>query len=127
MAIIRLMEESDAEGRVKEIFRDIKETLQVPFVPDLFRALAARPDQLEAIWAQIKGLFGSGSLDVKTKALAALAVSAAQRSPYFVAIHAMLLKRLGATDEEIAELLEVASLSTALNTLVSGLALEPEL
>lgn len=127
MAIIRLMEESDAEGRVKEIFRDIKETLQVPFVPDLFRALAARPDQLEAIWAQIKGLFGSGSLDVKTKALAALAVAATQRSPYFVAIHSMLLKRLGATDEEIAELLEVASLSTALNTLVSGLALEPEL
>ena len=127
MAIIRLMEESDAEGRVKEIFREIKETLQVPFVPDLFRALAARPDQLEAIWAQIKGLFGSGSLDVKTKALAALAVSATQRSAYFVAIHSMLLKRLGATDEEIAELLEVASLSTALNTLVSGLALEPEL
>jgi len=112
---------------IQEIFREIKETLQVPFVPDLFRALAARPDQLEAIWAQIKGLFGSGSLDVKTKALSALAVAAAQRSPYFVAIHSMLLKRLGATDEEIAELLEVAALSTALNTLVSGLALEPEL
>jgi len=127
MAIIRLMDESDAEGRVREIFREIKETLQVPFVPDLFRALANRPTQLEAVWAQIKGLFGSGSLDVKTKGLAALAVAAAQRSPYFVAIHSMLLKRLGATDEEIAELLEVASLSTALNTLVSGFGLEPEL
>ena len=127
MAIIRLMDESDAAGRVKEIFREIKETLQIPFVPDLFRALASRPAQLEAVWAQIKGLVGSGALDVKTKALAALAVAAAQRSTYFVAIHSTLLKRLGATDEEIAELLEVASLSTALNTLVSGLGLEPEL
>ena len=127
MAIIRLMDESDAEGRVKEIFREIKETLQIPFVPDLFRALGARPAQLEAVWGQIRGLFGSGALDVKTKALAALAVAASQRSPYFVAIHSMLLRRLGATDEEISELLEVASLSAALNTLVSGLGLEPEL
>ncbi len=127
MAIIRLVNESDAGGRVKEIFQEIKETLQIPFVPDLFRALANRPEQLEAVWAQIRGLFGSGALDVKTKALVSLAVAAAQRSSYFVAIHSMLLKRLGAADEEIAELLEVASLSTALNTLVSGLGLEPEL
>ncbi|MBI3322500.1 MAG: carboxymuconolactone decarboxylase family protein [Candidatus Omnitrophica bacterium] len=127
MAIIRLMDESGAEGRVKEIFQEIKETLQIPFVPDLFRALAGRPAQLEAVWSQIKGLFGSGALDVKTKALVALAVAATQRSPYFVAIHSMLLKRLGAGDEEIAELLDVASLCTALNTLVSGLAIEPEL
>ncbi len=127
MAIIRLMEESQATGRVKDLFEEIKSTLEVPFVPELFRALAARPEQLEAVWAQVKGLFGSGSLDVKTKVLAALAVAAAQRSPYFVAIYAVALKRLGATDAEIAELLEIASLATGLNTLAAGLGLEPEL
>lgn len=127
MAIIRLMEESEATGRVKEIFEEIKATLQVPFVPQLFRALGTKPDQLEAVWVQVKGLFGTGSLDVKTKALTALAVAAAQRCSYFVKIHSILAKRLGTTDEEIAELLEVASLSTALNTLVTGLGLDPEL
>ncbi|MBI3333289.1 MAG: carboxymuconolactone decarboxylase family protein [Candidatus Omnitrophica bacterium] len=127
MAIIRLMNEADATGRVKEIFDEIKATLEVPFVPQLFRALANRPEQLEAVWTQVKGLFGSGTLDVKSKALAALAVAAAQRCPYFVTIHSIALKRLGATDEEIAELLEVASLATALDTLVTGLGLEPEL
>ena len=127
MAIIRLMEESEATGKVKTVFDEIKATLEVPFVPQLFRALAAKPEQLEAVWTQVKGLFGSGALDVKTKALAALAVAAAQRCSYFVNIHAIALKRLGATDEEMAELLEVASLATALNTLVSGLGLEPEL
>ena len=127
MAIIRLMEETQATGRVKEIFEEIKSTLEVPFVPQLFRALATRPKQLEAAWIQVKGLFGSGALDVKTKVLAALAVAASQRCPYFVTIYAVVLKRLGATDEEIAELLEVASLSAALDTLVSGLGLEPEL
>ena len=127
MAIIRLMDESQATGRVKEIFQDIKETFGLPFVPQVFRAIGTKPEQLEAVWTQVKGLFGTGSLDVKTKALVALAVAAAQRSSYFVTIHSVVLKRLGATDEEIAELLEVTSLATALNTLVSGLALEPEL
>ena len=127
MSIIRLMDETQATGRVKEIFEDIKETLGLPFVPQVFRAIASNENQLEAVWTQVKGLFGSGSLDTKTKALVALAVAAAQRSSYFVSIHAMALKRLGVTDEEIAELLEVTSLATALNTLVSGLALEPEL
>ena len=127
MAIIRLMEESQATGRVKEIFEEIKSMFGIPFVPQLFLALGTKPEQLEAVWSQIKGLFGSGALDVKTKALAALAVAASQRCPYFVTIHAAALKRLGVMDEEIAELLEVASLATALNTLVTGLALEPEL
>jgi len=127
MAIIRLMDETQATGRVKQIFEEIKATLGLPFVPEIFRALGLRPDQLEAVWLQVKGLFGSGALDVKTKVLVALAVAAAQRSSYFVTIHSVALKRLGVTDEEIAELLEVASLTTALNTLVSGLGLDPEL
>lgn len=127
MAIIRLMDESEATGRVRELFDEIKSTLQVPFVPQLFRALGTKPDQLEAIWIQVKGLFGSGALDVKSKTLVALAVAAAQRCPYFVKIHSIVAKRLGASDEEIAELLEVASFSTALNTLASGLGLDPEL
>ena len=127
MAIIRIMDESDASGRVKALFEEIKATLQLPFVPELFRALAANPERLESVWAQVKGLYGSGCLDVRTKLFAALAVAAAQRNSYFVKIHAIALKRLGASDEELTELLEVAGLSTALDTLVSGLDLEPEL
>ena len=127
MAIIRLLDESQATGRVKEIFKEIKQTFGLPFVPELFRALATKPEQLESVWTQVKNLFGSGSLDVKTKILSALAVAAAGRSRYFVTMYSIALKRLGATDQEIAELLEVASLATALETLVSGLDLEPEL
>jgi len=127
MATIRIMEESEATGKAKVIFEEIKATLQVPFVPEIFRSMGFKPDQLEAIWTQVKGLYGSGCLDVKTKLFVALAVAAAQRNSYFVKIHAIALKRLGANDEEVAELLEVASLATALDTLVSGLGLEPEL
>ena len=127
MATIRLVDESQATGRVKEIFEEIKQTFGLPFVPQLFRALATKPDQLESVWKQVKNLFGGGSLDVKTKLLAALAVAAAGRSRYFVTMYSIALKRLSVTDEEIAELLEITSLATALETLVSGLDLEPEL
>ena len=127
MATIRIMEESDAVGKVKALFEEIKATLQLPFVPELFRALGTQPERLESVWAQVKGLYGSGRLDVKTKLFAALAVAAIQRNAYFVKIHSIALKRLGASDEEILELLDLAGLSTALNALVSGLDLEPEL
>lgn len=127
MATIRIMEESDASGKVKALFEEIKATLQLPFVPELFRALGNTPEQLEAVWAQVKGFYGSGCLDAKTKLFAALAVAAAQRNSYFVKVHAIALKRLGASDEELSELLQIAGFSTALNTLVSGLDLEPEL
>ena len=127
MAIIRLMDESDATGKVKALFEEIKATLQVPFVPELFRALGSKPERLEAVWTQVKGLYGSGCLDVKTKLLAALAVAAVQRNAYFVKIHAIALKRFGASDQEILELLDLAGFSAALDTLVSGLDLEPEL
>lgn len=121
------MPESEAAGRVKEIFEEIRSTLGLPFVPQLFRALGYRPQQLEAVWAQIKGLFGGGVLDVRTKGLAALAVAAAQQSRYFIQVYAMVLKRIGVSDEELAELLQVAALAVSMNTLASGFGLEPEL
>ena len=98
MAMIRLMEESQATGRVKQIFEEIRSTFQMPFVPELFRALAHNPAQLEAAWTQVKALFGAGELDVRTKCLAALAVAAAQQSPYSVQIYTAALKRFGARD-----------------------------
>lgn len=42
--------EEDAEGTLKETYRDIKETLRVPFVNALFRVLAAGPPFLVPAW-----------------------------------------------------------------------------
>jgi alkylhydroperoxidase/carboxymuconolactone decarboxylase family protein YurZ len=127
MATIQLLEESEATGRIKTLYEEIKSTLQIPFVPQLFLALGRRPEQLETVWKQVRGLYAEGHLDVKTKLFAALAVAAAAPSPYFVSIHSAALKRLGVGDDLLGELLEVAALSDSLKTLVSGLGLEPEL
>jgi hypothetical protein len=46
--------EASAQGRVKAAYDDVKRSLRIPFVPYLFRALAARfPDYLDVAWQQL--------------------------------------------------------------------------
>ena len=46
-ASVRVVEEKDAPGKVAEIYEDIKRTLGIDFVPNMYRALAVNPDYLE--------------------------------------------------------------------------------
>jgi hypothetical protein len=46
--------ESDAEGKVKAVFEDIKSTLNSPTVGQLFRRLAVYPWYLELAWRNLK-------------------------------------------------------------------------
>jgi len=127
MATIRFVEESQATGEVKAVFDEVKAMLRVPFVPQLFRALAVNPAHLVSTWDQLKTVMMTGTLDLRTKAIAALAVSAATRCPYFVSAHTAVLKRLGVTDAELEELMTVVQLAIGLNAYVDGLGLEPDL
>jgi hypothetical protein len=40
MATVKLIEESKATGRVKEIYEEIKKTSGISFVPNLFKAMS---------------------------------------------------------------------------------------
>ncbi|QDP41994.1 halocarboxylic acid dehydrogenase DehI family protein [Radiobacillus deserti] len=46
--------ESEATGRIKEVYEDIKEVLKVPVVNFVFRALAHYPTFLELAWEQVR-------------------------------------------------------------------------
>jgi hypothetical protein len=41
MATVKFVEEANATGRVREIYADIKQVFGAPFVPNLFKAMAA--------------------------------------------------------------------------------------
>ena len=45
--------EEHAEGDLKGIFQDIKQTLRAPFVSSVFSALATQPDYLRVAWRQL--------------------------------------------------------------------------
>lgn len=127
MATRRLVDESRATGPVKAIFAEIKATLQIPFVPALFRALARDPARLGATWGQIKAVMADGALDLRTKEAAALAVALAARCPYLVSAHTAALKRLGSTGPELEELGRVVRLAVRLSAYANRTGLTPDL
>lgn len=56
------LKESDASGRIAEIYTDIRYSLGVPMVNLIFRHLATVPDCLEWLWEQVGSLYVSGAL-----------------------------------------------------------------
>jgi alkylhydroperoxidase family enzyme len=83
VASIMMVPEAEATGKVKEIYADIKSTLGVDFVPNLYKVMAAKPDYLEANWNKVKAVMvAPGKLDRLTKEIIAVAVSAVNRCDY---------------------------------------------
>jgi len=65
-------------------------------------------------WETFNGkVFEDGALPVKTKELIAIASAHITRCPYCIAGHARAAKQVGATDEEIAEAILVATALSA--------------
>lgn len=65
-------------------------------------------DTISAFGAMSKAAMADGALDKKTKELIALAIGAAKQCDGCIGFHTKALKRLGATDQEVAETLGVA-------------------
>ncbi len=83
MPAIAMIPEAEATGKVREIYADIKATLGIDFVPNLYKVMAARPAYLEANWAKSKAVMAApGKLDRLTKEIVAVAVSAVNGCVY---------------------------------------------
>jgi len=67
--------ESD-DATVRTVYDEIKKTMRIPFVPNIFKALAHQPAMLEAKWESYQAVMGTGQLKHLTKELVAVAVSA---------------------------------------------------
>ena len=82
MGTINLILEAATE-KVKEIFEDIKETLGIDFVPNLYRAMAPIPEYLEVQWNKTKVVMQrSGKLGSLNKEIIAVAVSVVNGCKY---------------------------------------------
>ena len=58
MATIALISEQEATGKVKEVYEQIQKAFGLPFVPNLFKAMAHNPDLLEANWRRVGTIMG---------------------------------------------------------------------
>ena len=84
MASIKMINEDEATGKTKEIYDDIKESLGIDFVPNMYKIMAHKPDYLETTWNKTKAIMHdkSGKLDNLTKEIIAVAVSATMGCEY---------------------------------------------
>ncbi len=65
----------------------------------------AAPEAMNGFYALSKGATADGALDKKTKEFIALAIGVTQRCDGCIGFHAKTLKDLGATREELAEVM----------------------
>jgi uncharacterized peroxidase-related enzyme len=139
VATVRPVSESEASGKVAEIFADIKQTKNIDFVPNLWRVLATNPVQLEQVWTMLKTLMHPEAigrvspLDPATREIIALAVSATNGCTYCVNSHTAALRKLSASSQPLAgtkrllgEVLAIVSLFNMTNALAEGYQIEPD-
>ena len=83
MAAVKMVSEEDAVGKVKEIYEEIQSLLGIDFVPNMYKAMAVKPEFLEANWKKVKAvMMEPGRLDRMTREIIAVAVSAVMGCRY---------------------------------------------
>ena len=123
---VHLLTDDEMTDEARQIAHEIRSTLPSGTLPNFFRAIAHNPEHMSQVWQRIRTLMDPSAPDHKYKHLLSLAICAAVGSTYFASHHAAALRREGATEKEITEVLAVVELWTGLSALVSGLRLEFE-
>jgi uncharacterized peroxidase-related enzyme len=96
---VPLVAETDATGDLAAIYDDIKGSLNIPFVPDMFRLLSTRPDLLKAILGGYQAIFLGGVLDRRLKETIAAWTARLNQCPYCVGTHNFFVLAFGGTPE----------------------------
>ncbi len=120
MAIFNMIEESEAKGKVKEIFEDIKQKRNIKFVNNFWKMLANEPETLERTWNSLQQVMKKGALDEMTKELIYIAVSITNSCEYCIKSHSSAAIKKGASKDMIAELNAVVGMANETNKLVES-------
>jgi len=78
-------------------------------VPYMFRTMAHRPAIFETIIAHMEAVLKTGTLSTALKELVIVRTSQLNRTPYCLASHTAIARRLGWTDEQLAALDDAAA------------------
>ncbi len=127
MATVKLVDENTDDPKVRAVFADIKATKKIDRVPNIWRALATHPDHLELCWTRLKAIMQPGKIDLLTKEIIALAVSATNGCNYCINSHTAAVKKLGLDNESLGEVLAVVGLFNQMNKLADAFQVEPDI
>jgi AhpD family alkylhydroperoxidase len=124
MATLGLIEYEHASPDVREIYDDIMATRKTDWISNFWKALAHDPATLRRTWLSVKEVMTPGALDVLTKEMIYLAVSATNQCSYCIASHTAAARRAGMTEAMLAELMAVVGMANESNRLASGYQVE---
>jgi hypothetical protein len=77
MALTRAYEEHEVASELRRLYGNIRVGFDLPFVPTLFKLLAARPQYLSKMWDDLSHVVGSREFQSAAQSLQELAYSAA--------------------------------------------------
>ena len=124
MPIFKPVIETEAKGKVKEVFDEIKSSRKITEVPNFWRYLANSPETLERTWSSLKQVMKEGALDSVTKELIYVAVSITNSCEYCTRSHTAAAKKKGASEEMIKEMIDVVGIANQNNKLVEAYQVE---
>ncbi len=81
-------------------------------VPNMFRTMAHRPEIFETIIAHMEAVLNTGTLPKALKELVIVRTSQINRTPYCLASHSQIARKLGWSDEQLAALEHAQAAST---------------
>ena len=127
MASITMVAEDEATGQVRSVYEEIRQTLNIDFVPNMYKVMATNPAYLAATWDKIKAVMHqSGQLDTKTKDIIALTVSMMSGCDYCISVYTAAVRALGLNDAAIVEIMAVVDLFSGLNRFNISAQVEPD-
>ena len=124
MATLGLIEYEESTGVVREVYDDIRATRKTDYINNFWKALAHDPATLQRTWAGVKQIMTPGALDVLTKELLYVAISATNGCGYCIASHTVSARKAGMTDEMFGELMAVVGMANETNRLAAGYQVE---
>jgi AhpD family alkylhydroperoxidase len=130
-ALVALADPNGVDEPARSIFAEIRgfarEALGVERIPNLWRAIGSNPHYLESTWRKDQVVMASGKLAARDKRLVALGVAMNGGCTYLIEYHAAILRRVGANDRDILEVMGVVDHYNSLNTLSDGMQLESDI
>lgn len=110
------MNQAIAEGKVRMIYDDIKKTLEIDFIPNMYQAMALNPDYLYLTWNKIQAIMNKeGELDKNTKDIIALTVSIMSGSTYCIEVYNDAVLNNGLNEKALIEIYAIIDIYSGLN------------
>ncbi|MGI4853624.1 MAG: carboxymuconolactone decarboxylase family protein [Janthinobacterium lividum] len=104
---ISRLNRTDVDASIVSVFDDsLRERGNVPY---FFRTLAHRPSIMTTAWAHMQAVLAEGTLPRALKELAVVRTSQLNRTPYCLASHTMMAKKLGCDDAKLDALADYAT------------------